>query len=278
MDMKSIVKKIETLPPLSSSAMIIQKLYAEGAENVDIIRLVRIIEMDSVISANILKMINAPEYNFSKKIASVSQAVTLFGTEIVYGLVMKYFFMKLLQADTSAYGVTSEKFNDICHLQSTLMIQWYSKIDLRHAQFLAPLTLMMETGKLVIAKVLSENRAADVFKNNTRDIANLEKYEFSVFGTTSYYVTALLFEHWNFEPLYVEMLKRLDFKHDDNDFEMNRYINSLRVIRTAVNVKDVLSEKSIKKAALIVEEMGLDSEHFIKVAKRVKNNYEKPKY
>ena len=90
MDYEALVKTIESLPPLSDTTVLIQKLYAEGAENVDIIKLVRIIESDALLTANILKMINAPIYGFSTKIASVAQAVSLFGTHTVYGLVLSY--------------------------------------------------------------------------------------------------------------------------------------------------------------------------------------------
>ena len=92
------------------------------------------------------------------------------------------------------------------------------------------------------------------------------------FGATSYYVTALLFEHWNLEPLYIDMLKGLDYKHKE-DSVMDRYIDTLKVIRTAINVRDVLTEKSISRACAMVEEMDLDSEHFRHIAKRIKKHY-----
>lgn len=152
MNYKDIVSEIDSLPPLSDTTMFIQQLYSHGAQNVNIIKLVRIIESDALLAANILKMINAPLYGFSKKIASVSQAVTLFGTEMVYGLVINYAMNQHLKADLKPYGLLNSQFNNICQMQSALMMQWYAKIDLRHAQFLASLALMMESGKLIFAK------------------------------------------------------------------------------------------------------------------------------
>jgi len=276
MNFKSIVDKLESLPPLSDTSTFVQEIYAEGAENVDIIKLVRIIESDALLVANILKMINAPIYGFSRKIASVSQAVTLFGTEIIYGLVMNYAIMETLKANTSVYGVSSDKFNDICHLQSALMMQWYSKVDLRHAQFLAPLALIMETGKLILAKEIGESDYIQEFKNGLRECSSIEEYEHSLVDTTSYYLSGLLFEHWNLEPLYVDMLKGLDFEHEKG-FKMDYYIDTLDVVRTAINVKEILTDQSIEKACLIVEDMDLDSEYFRHIAKRIKESYEKSK-
>ena len=277
MNYKTLVKTIDSLPPLSDTAILIQKLYAEGAENVDIIKLVRIIESDALLTANVLKMINAPYYGFSTKIASVSQAVSLFGTHTVYGLVINYAMTQKIKAKTQAYNLSPSNFNDMCHIQSHLMMQWYSKIDLRHAQFLAPLTLIMESGKLVLAKEIANSAYTLEFKQGLRDCETIEKYEYQLVGTTSYHLSGLLFEHWNLEPLYVTMLKNLDIEDEVISGKMGYYIDTLDVIRTAVNVKEFLTEESIAKASKIVEELDLDPVHFEHVAHRIKNAYNKKK-
>lgn len=274
MDYESLIKTIDELPPLSDSAILIQKLYAEGAENVDIIKLVRIIESDALLTANILKMINAPFYGFSTKIASVSQAVSLFGTHTVYGLVIKYAMNQKIKAKTQAYNISPSDFNDMCHIQSHLMMQWYSKIDLRHAQFLAPLALIMESGKLVLAQEIANSAYTVEFKQGLKECEEIEKYEYDLIGTTSYHLSGLLFEHWNLEPLYVTMLKNLDIEDEYISGKMEYYIDTLDVIRTAVNVKNFLTDESIAQASFIVKEMDLDHVHFENVAYRIKKAYE----
>ncbi|MDQ7046023.1 MAG: HDOD domain-containing protein [Sulfurimonas sp.] len=269
-----LIKTIESLPPLSNSSNLIKKLYSEGADNVDIIKLVRIIESDALLTANILKMINAPYYGFSKKIASVAQAVSLFGTHIVYGLVINYAMHEQIIAKTNAYNISPTNFNDMCHVQSNLMMQWYSKIDLRHAQFLAPLALIMESGKLILADDVVKSSYLLEFQQGLRDCKEIELYENELFGTTSYHISGLLFEHWNLEPLYVQMLKNLDFEDDIISGKMEYYIDTLDVIRTAVNVKEILTDASIEKASIIVANLDLDAEHFKHVAKRIKKSYD----
>jgi len=272
MKYSAIVKTIQSLPPLSNSAFEIQQMYSAGAENVNVIKLVKIIESDAVLAANVLRMINAPAYGFSRQIASVAQAVTLFGTQIIYGMVVNYSISEKLKANIEPYGLTNEKFNDLCHLQSALMNQWYSKIDLRHAQFLTPLALIMESGKLILANEINKASYTKEFRKALRRCSDPIKYENDLVGTTSYYISALLFEHWNLEPLYIEMLKGLDFE-SENDSMMESYIDTLDVVRTAVNVKEMLTSRSIDKAALLVTDMGLDAEHFKRVANRIKIHY-----
>ncbi|MDD2904920.1 MAG: HDOD domain-containing protein [Sulfurimonas sp.] len=272
MDFKSLVNTIETLPPLSESAVLIQRLYAEGAHNVNVVRLIKIIESDVLLSANVLKMINAPAYGFYRQITSVSQAVTLFGTQTIYALVIRYAMHEKLVANLRAYNISNDLFNDICHLQSALLTQWYSKTDIKRAQFLAPLALLMEIGKLILAKVVTQEGKIKEFKEGLAFCTDIVTYEDSVCGTSSYYLSALLFDHWDMEPLYVQMLKGLDYERDYSE-KLQEYIEILDVIRTAINVKEILSVESIQKASHLVSLMGLDEHYFESVAKRIKQTY-----
>jgi len=273
MTYEGIVKSIESLPPLSNATFLIQEVYADGAANVDITKLVKIIESDSLLTANILKMINAPIYGFSKQIASVSQAVTLFGTQEIYGLVLHYAINEKIKANTRIYGVSATTFNDICHLQSALIMQWYSKIDPRQAQFLTSLALIMESGKLVLAQEITKSNYVKEFKNGYENCSDTSAYEDSLIGTTSYYISGLLFEHWNLEPIYVEILKYLDYEKDGISDKVTSYLDTLSVIKTAVNTKDILTKKSVLLACRQVNEMGLNADYFADVALRVKRNY-----
>jgi HD-like signal output (HDOD) protein len=274
MDFKAIVADINELPPLSDIARVVHDLYEDGSHNVNILKLVKVIESDAALSANILHMINAPYYGFSKKIASVAQAVTLFGTDLIYGLVLNYAVHATIKANLRPYGISNEKFNAICHMQSALISQWYSKIDLRHAQFLTPLALIMEAGKLVVSReVVKEGRIKE-FAEGIKNAEDTTSYEHELFGSSSYYVSGLLFEHWNMEPLYVDILKGLDYEHNSTQ-QMDSYITSLDIVRTAVNPKEVFTQKSLKEACELIEERGFLADDFLTVAKRIKEKYEK---
>ena len=277
MTFADIVKRIESLPPLSHVTIKIQNLYAEGAENVNVIELIRLIESDATLTANVLKFVNAPKYGFSKKISSISQAVTLLGTEIIYGIVVDYAMHEKLVADVSAYGITNIQFNDMCHLQSAMVMQWYSVIDLRDAQFLAPLALIMEVGKLIIAKEVAESDYTVKFRRGLGKVKSVEEYEYEIFDTTSYYISAMLFEHWNLESTFVEILKNMDFEYKEAGERIEYYRNILDVVRTAINVKGILTHESINAAAKKVKDIGLSDETFLHIAHRMKKMYEESK-
>jgi HD-like signal output (HDOD) protein len=271
MNYATIVSQIESLPPLSDTALIVRGLYDEGAENVDVRKLIKAIESDALLTANILKMINSPLYGFSKQIVSVSQAVTLFGTELVFGLVVRYSINATIIANLRPYGRSNDIFNEICHIQSSLINQWYSKIDSTDAQFLTPLALIMESGKLILAKEITLWGNIKNFSEGLKNAKSIPLYENSLFDTSSYYVSGLLFEHWNLNSLYVDILKGLDFEHESFK-HLVHYVNALDIVRTAVNVKEVFSDKSIQEASDMVSDLDLDVDHFISVVKNIKES------
>ena len=304
MTFESIIKNIDDMPPLSDIARVMQSLYSFGADNVDIKKLVRMIESDVMLTANILKMINSPYYGFKNKISSVSQAVTLFGVQKIYGLVLHFAMSNHLKADTAIYGFNNAQFNEMCILQSSLMMQWYAKVDLRDTHILTSLALIMESGKIIVSKELHASDYLETYREGFLACTNIQDFEKEFLGTTSYYLSAVLFEHWNLEPVYAEVLKELDPDEEDKAAKemdkvtkeyanaildpknknkkveeganavVKQYAAAIDVIRTAINLKEVLTEESIKKACVKVNEMGLDGERFETVALRIKKKYE----
>lgn len=277
MTYESIVKNIDDMPPLSEIAQVMRSLYSSGSANVDVKKLVRMIESDVMLAANVLKMINSPYYGFKNRIASVSQAVSLFGVDKIYALVIHFAMSNNLKADTAIYGFNNAQFNEMCILQSSLMMQWYAKIDLKDTHILTSLALIMESGKLVASKELHGSDYLEVYREGFLACTNIQEFEEDFLGTTSYYLSAILFEHWHLEPIYGEILKELDGKHKEGE-EANavvkQYANAVDIIRTAINLKEVLTEESIKKASQKVREMGFDGERFIVVAERIRTKYE----
>jgi HD-like signal output (HDOD) protein len=279
MTFKNIIKNIDSLPPLSNAAHLVQLLYSGGIENLNIKRLVKVIESDAMLAANILKMINSPYYGFKQQISTISQAVTLVGASRIQMLVINYAINEKLKADPSIYGFKNTQFNDLCQLQSSLMFQWYSTINADDAKFLSPLALIMESGKLVLANEVLKSDYVGEFRKGFNECESIEEYEKSIIGTTSYYITAMLFEHWNLEPKYVDILKSLDFPPKDEEEKKQEEkkkkvcIPALNVIRKAINVKDILSSSAINTACVLVEDMGQDPDVFKDIALKLREKY-----
>lgn len=268
MNYKKIVSKIESLPPLLDTADTVRRLYSEGSANVNLSRLTIAIESDALLSANVLKMINSPLYGFSRKIDSVSQAVTLFGSETIFALVLRFCVQANIVANLRPYGVGNDTFNEVCHLQSKLVSEWYTQINPTSAAFLAPLALIMESGKLILAKEITASGEIKEFLQGLKSAKSISLYEHEYFTTSSYFVSGLLFEHWNLNDEYVAILKGLDYEHTKIK-ELQEQIDVLDTVRRAINVSAILSDDSIKEASKIVAEMGHSVGDFISAAKKL---------
>jgi HD-like signal output (HDOD) protein len=276
MTFDSIVQNIDTLPPLSNAANAVRSMYSSGLEVMSVSSLVRVLESDAMLMANMLKMINSPFYGFRKKILSAKQAVTLLGTNSVYMFIVKYSIDQTLKADTSVYGFKTEQFNELCHLQSALLYHWYSQINKEDAKYLSQLALVMESGKLLLANEVVKSDYVGEFRKYFNECENLIRFERELFEFSSYRISAELFKHWNLDKHFVDVLEAIDatkdeFKKLDSYVKRDRYIIS--VIITAVNVKEILTDNSIKQACKKIAKLGLRPHTFEKTAYKVKDAY-----
>lgn len=269
MEFDSLVKKIESLPPLIESADLIKRVCAEGVMHTNLSRLIIAIESDALLSLSLLKMANAPLYGFSRTITSVTQAVTLFGAEMIFAFVLRFSINARIMANLRPYGLSNEAFNEVCVLQSRLLTAWYMQVDPLKAPFLASLALIMESGKLLLAREITADGKIKSFCEGLKSASSVVHYEHEIFGTSSYYVTGLLFEHWHLNANYVAILKGLDYEHENFD-ALQEQIDVLDVVRTAINVNAVLTPDSVEESAAFVAQMGHDPQKFLSAVKKIK--------
>lgn len=268
--LERIIKNIDSLPPLSDIANLVHELY--DSEDEDILKLVKIIESDAVLAANILKMINSPLYGFSKQVNSITKAVVFLGTQTIYTLVINYAMKQNLKADTEVYAFNSTQFNEMCQLQSSLVMQWYGKVNLKDARLLSSLALMMESGKLVLAMEVSKSAYADIFRKSFIECENIQEFEKELIDSTSYQISAFLFKHWNLDPLYIDILHALDYK-EHFDTSLSTYVAIIEIVRTTINLREILTDQSIANASVLVKNLDLDVDQFKEIAYEIRDNY-----
>lgn len=266
MGFDSLVKYINELPPLPESVQKIQALYAK--DDIEVDKLVKLIESDPILTADILARVNSPLYSFSKRIISINQAVTLFGISAIRGFVLSSAMNRSLELDMRPYNVNNDEFSQVCNLQSALMFQWYMSVDIEHVKFLAPMAFLMEMGKVIIATEVNSSEYTTVFQDELKKAESVQEVEMMFTDLTSAKIGALLFKHWCFDESFVLAIEHLDdIKNAPEDVKV--FINALNVVQKAVNVNDQLNDSSIEAAAQMVKVLGLNEERFIKTARRL---------
>jgi len=251
----SLLSKIKTLPPLPETVSQIQRICADPESSVG--DLIKVVEKDPMITANLLKAANSPFYGFSREIKTVSQAVSLFGMSTVKGLALSGAVKKLLSIDLDAYGITPESFADISSLQNALMHTWYTRVDRSKMDILSVASFLQETGKIIIAQELAkEGKGAD-FKAVIAGGKSITEAEMEFIGETTATVTAAIFEHWRFEEGLIEAIKYSDDPIAASE-ETMPYSAALCVVKTALQPLNTFGEEHFEQALQKARIFGID--------------------
>jgi HD-like signal output (HDOD) protein len=253
----SIIDSIKSLPPLSKTITDINRVYAD--EEAGIGELAKVIELDPMIVANLLKAANSPLYGFGKEIRNVSQAVSLFGMSMTRSIALGNSVRKLLNVDMQPYGITSDKFAEISSMQATLMLKWYNKVDKQKADKLYLAAFLQETGKILISSDVIQEDEDVSFKSEIELSNNLAQVEKMYVDVTSAEVTAEVFTHWGFESDFVEMIRYAD-NPSAAPTELREYSTALHIVKTALPVNKPFSDPAINFALRKARDAGYNHE------------------
>lgn len=266
MGFESIVQRVKSIPTLPESVRKVEELYLQNEP--DLKELVKIIENDPALTANILATVNSPLYSFSKNIVSIHQAITLFGMSVVRGFVLSSLSTKSFDFDMSPYNVTNNEYKNISLLQSTLMFQWFMSVDIHKANILIPIAFLMDIGKIIIANEVAQSDYLEMFKNILQESETITEVEKIFTDMSSAEVTGLLFEHWNFNDTFINILKYSD-RPDDADDEFRTFCQAIDVVKTCINIKEPLTDRSIEAAKKKVIKYGFPLDAFIRRVKKL---------
>jgi HD-like signal output (HDOD) protein len=262
MQIEEVVQHIHTLPPLGEVADEVQKLYLSEDPNIDLKYVASVVEKDPAVVANLLKYVNSGAFGTAHAIYSVEQAVTLIGLRLLHSLIVQEVIATKLSVDLSCYNLTSTALQQVSFLQSRFTMQWLKQVSFPYARFLAPLALLMETGKIVVAMLLEQKNLTKQFQEGVYKSSNIIKYEYNFFGFSSYTVAAYLFEYWKFDPAYVKILRNLDRTHEELSKKLIFSKNILKIVRTIIRIDGSFQQQHVEKALQMVTRMGLEVELF----------------
>lgn len=258
---EEILKKIKQLPPLPESVMQIESVYQNSESTFN--DMVKILERDPLLTADILKAANSPLYGFSREINSINQAVGLFGMGTVRGFALASIVKKSFALDLSPYGITNDMFSLLSKKQHALTTAWCIRKEPKLLGILSPAAFLVEIGKVLIAQQIIANNAQLEFKNALLSLKNVEAAEREVVGVDTPEVSSSVFEHWRFEQDLIDTIRNCE--NPQNAKENNqKAVKILHVVRTAVQINGATTEESTAAAKELVTKYDLDMESFEK--------------
>lgn len=252
----SIVNSIKSLPPLPKTVIDMQRVCNDP--NSSIQDLVKTVETDPMIVANLLKAANSPLYSFRREILNVAQAVSLFGMSMTRSIGLGNSVRKLLNVDMEPYGISSDRFAEISSMQAALVHEWYSKIDRAKADKLFLATFLQETGKIIIASDVIQEDLATNFKADIISAIDIASVERSYIQETTAAVTAAIFTHWNFDKEFIDMIQYSDSPSSAPE-EIREYATALNIIKTIIPINDPFGEHGLAFGLKKAQEAGYDT-------------------
>lgn len=266
---EAILAKIKALPPLDDTVVKIQSICMD--KNSSLTELSGVIEHDPMLTANILKAANSPLYGFSREVKNINHAVSLFGMSTVRGFALSSAIRQNIKIDLSPYNLRNSDFLDITSMQSSLMLNWYSKINREMLDVLVPASFLMEIGKIILSHEINDQGKVEDFQekikafSTTKEIAEFEN---SIFGFDNEQITAKIFEQWNLE---IELVEAIRFSEniDLAPAHVRPYSLALKIVKSAVNIYDRLSDTSTQNAVTLIEQNNLDRELFVVAKEKI---------
>jgi len=265
---EDILKKIKQLPPLPESAMQIEAVYQDPDSSFN--DMVKILEKDPLLTADILKAANSPLYGFSREINAISQAVGLFGMGTVRGFALASIVKKSFSLDLSPYGINNDMFSALSKKQHGLVTSWCIRKENRLLGVLSPAAFLVEIGKVLIAQQIISDGKQEEFRNALAELGDVEAAERQVVGVDTPEVSATIFKQWKFEEGLVDVIGNCMSPEKAETDNSKRAAAILDAVRTAVPINGVVTDASIAAAKEVIEKYDLNMEAFETAIENVK--------
>lgn len=256
---KILVDQIKQLPPLPESCQQIEQVYHD--ENSTFDDLIKILEKDPMLTADLLKAANSPLYGFSREINTLAQAVSLFGMGTVRGFALATIIKKSFELNLAPYGLSNTVFSKISEMQHALMVNWCLRTNPKDLNLLSPAAFLVELGKVIISQCVRQEQCEDAFKSAISSKSSIEDAERSVCGSSTPEVTGAVFDFWKFEEDLVAVITHCD-RPENAPESIVRFARMLHVVRTAVTIDAQITDTSLADATKLVTLYGFNLDIF----------------
>lgn len=253
-------EKIQQLPALPESAIKLEAIYHNPESNFS--DMVKVLETDPLLTADILKAANSPLYGFTREINSISQAVGLFGMGTIRGFALAMIVKKSFALDLSPYGITNSQFSDLSKAQSALAVNWYLRQKPKLMDLLSPASFLIEIGKVMISQYLLEHNKDQEFKAKIQAGENVRATEEEACETYTAEISADIFNHWKFDEDLIQLVRFAGEPENCSNESITEASKVLHVIRIATGLNGVFTDETLAKAKELIEKYELDLPSF----------------
>ena len=256
----TLKEKIKQLPALPESAIKLEAIYHNPDSSFD--DMVKVLELDPLLTADILKAANSPLYGFTREINSISQAVGLFGMGTIRGFALAMIVKKCFELNLSPYGLSNSQFSDLSKTQNALAVSWYLRQKPKLLDLLSPASFLIEIGKVMISQCVLEKGAEQAFKSKIEAGEPIRKVEEEACETFTSEVSANIFDHWKFDEALINLIRFSDEPETCEDESIQEAAKVLHVICTATGINGDFTDETLTSAKALIQKYNLDLPSF----------------
>jgi putative nucleotidyltransferase with HDIG domain len=181
------VKDLPTLPKVLDEVSRLVKDPDSSTEQI-----AKLISMDQVLSAKVLKMVNSPIYGFPGRISSIHHALVLLGFNVLRGVIVSTSVMDMM--NQAMVGLWEHSVG--CALASSTIARF---VGLKDVEDISVAGLLHDLGKVVTAVQLPDMKVGIDAAVKDQDLTYLDAEKaFMGFGHDR--VNAWIADHWKLPP------------------------------------------------------------------------------
>lgn len=266
---KLIIEKIDSLPPLPKSVLELEEF--RKMSNKEPLDLLKIIEKDPLIITTVLRVANSALFGFVSEVETPSRAISLLGINFTISIALGTVIQNIVHTKLTPYGASTDDFMFSSNLASTFINNWVSKVSFDLKEDLLLPAFLQEIGKFIVAEVIEDSNKTEEFLNAVTSDPNrsLSSIENEFLGYSSARITANIFKHWKLSHNLIFSIGFVeDLEHCPKDYIEKAKI--LEIIKILCDIREPLSDHSIKKALEKANEYGLDVEPLLQSIDSIK--------
>ncbi len=209
---EQILRSLGQLPPFSPTLN--RVLASLGHEDVSFSHLSDMIEKDTVLAGNILKVVNSALYSRRGTVNSVRHAVSLLGVNKLRNTVLGMSIARMWDRVKTPGGWSMKQFNVHSVAVALLSDLLAQRINVDYAEGAFVAGLLHDMGRLLIA-VSTKDEYGEIMRMYAEGIETLTTCERHVLGVDHAAVSALALSSWNL-PQPIQVAARYHHAPDDD--------------------------------------------------------------
>ena len=247
-------KTLGMLPPFSP---ILNQLLADlGKENVSYAKLSDLIEKDTVIAGNLLRLVNSGLYGRRTSINSVRNAVAVLGLNKLRNTVLGLSVSRMWSQTKMAEGFSSARLNLHSVAVAILSDQLAALLPVQYPEGAFLAGLFHDLGKMLIAVGMSEEYGHIQYRYRATD-QSLRDCEREILGLAHEELSAFALAAWNLpEPIQTAVLQ-----HHQPESALSRIVGAANhhVNQLGISVQEPLRECDLQ-STVTLDSLGLPGE------------------